>query len=133
MTERRLFRIVKRFLPHLALCLALSGCYKWHPIEPPLKGALSYSKQFRVRLTLVDGDSVDMYHPTVRGNTIVGYSEEEHSDSADVSVLLADVTQARGRTVNSEGTVGVVFLTIVGIAAIAFVAVVISVSNDPDY
>lgn len=133
MTGRRLFRIVKRFLPPLVLCLALAGCYEWQPIEPPLRGALSYAKQFRVRLTLADGDSVDMYHPTVRGDTIVGYSEKVHSDSADVSVLLADVTQARGREANSEGTVGVVFLAIVGIAAIAFVAVVISVLNDPNY
>lgn len=127
------YRVVKIFLPRMALCLALSGCYEWRPIEPPIRGALSHSKQFRVRLTLAGGDSVDMYHPTVRGDTIVGYSEQVHSDSADVAVLLADVTQARGRKANGGGTAGVVFLAIVGIAAIAFVAVVITTLNDPYY
>ena len=117
----------------VVLCLGLSSCYKWAPIDPPFEEAFADQLRREVRLTLVDGEQITLYRPQLTHDTIAGFAEANHDGWPDTMIPIDEVEAAENREAKTASTVGLVIGVIVGVGAIAFITTAAIVMGDPDY
>ena len=103
--------------------LALSGtaCTTMRvSTEPPPVVVSSRKSIDRARLLLKDGRKVDIYQPSLNGDTIVGFTHHEQSTARQrLAVATADIVNVSLPKFSAGRTILAVTATVVGIAIIA--------------
>jgi hypothetical protein len=99
----------------LALTMSLQGCVRWVAQSAPLAEVVSSGRVNRVRVTRPDGSRVEVRHPVVDGEHVLGFTSDGTSE-APFSMSLADVRSV------SVGRISVLRTTLL-IASVAGVIV----------
>ena len=114
------------------LWLGLSACTSWKEINPPVEPALATERPSEVRVTLADGNEIQLSSPVIRSDSLkwlklAGTGEEQPVWG---SVALSDVQAIEVKQSDAVKTtllvVGVGVLAVLGIAAVAA-----AVADDP--
>ncbi len=103
---------IRRIIACILLPAYLSACMSWQTQEASPEQVLAEDEPDKVRVTLTDGSQLEVYQPSVSGDTLTGLREGEQ-----VSIPLASVTQLElreGDTGKSIAAAGIV----VGVGAL---------------
>lgn len=112
------------------LMMLLPACYNWHTVEIGPGRYVSEVQPPIVRLTLTDGQSIDIEDPEIVGGAIVGPAGPRGrgrlmADTAAVTVPLESVTTLQARELSPVRT-GVV----VAVVAVGSVAALVSIFSN---
>lgn len=102
-------RAAMRVLTLLVMAISASSCTSWRPPSGPLPEATASKPNPVVRLHLRTGNAILMYHPQLKGDSIVGY-DRPSTPQADhrIAFLKSDVLELKVKKTNLLLTIVVV-------------------------
>ena len=110
-------------IPFVSLGL-LSGCYKWTTPSESIPEVAREDAPDRMRITLLSGDTLELWSPELRGDSIAGLTQAENTapgDSLHV-IALADVTWFEVRGSDTDANLGIALgVVALGLGVIAAV------------
>lgn len=111
---------VHRSITIAMAALSLSGCSSWRPLTTPVPEHVASQPQRRLRLTLTNGERVEVDVPRVLLDSVVGVTPDR--ERARMAIALENIAEAEQRQSDGEKTM-VAFLAGVGaVAALLFAA-----------
>jgi hypothetical protein len=115
----RRFRPLRSGIASLLLTLYLPACGSWHVGTPTPAAFIEKEQPPQVRVTRVDGSTIDLDKPSIRGDSLLGTPVSEaalYVSGQEVAIALSDI-----RTVAVRKT----SMLMTGLVAGAIVAIVI--------
>ena len=110
--------LARRVIAALLLVL-LTACQSWQPTTVSPQQLIPEEQPSPVRVTLTNGETVTIKDPTMRNDSIVGVTDADGAlRTSAVGVALRDVRLLEVQHFSVTKTVGLVFGTAVGLAAV---------------
>ena len=113
--------VLRRSIALILTTILTSGCMTWRPLAAP-QMAIPVEHPARVQATLVGGQVIELYSPTVLGSDLIGW-RQKGVDSSRVVIPMQNVQRVAARQVNGKATgwliAGVVGVTALVVAVIA--------------
>ena len=106
------------------LLVLLTACHSWRPTTVSPQQLISDERPSSVLVTLMSGEVVAFQSPTMRNDSIVGFTGSSVEAVASRDVRLLEV-----RRFSVGKTIVVVPLIVVGVAAVAFIVLINSLEN----
>ena len=107
------------------LLVLLTACHSWRPTTVSPQQLISDERPSSVLVTLMSGEVVAFQSPTMRNDSIVGFTGSSVEAVASRDVRLLEV-----RRFSVGKTIGLVVpLIVVGVAAVAFIVLINSLEN----
>lgn len=104
--------------------VASTGCYGWHAQARSVSEVIATSPSY-VRLTLNDGEKLELRWPRVETDSLVGFvrfvrTDTFNQDSTRVAVLLASASRVETHGINDGRTMALTIGVAVGTLAFAY-------------
>ena len=114
----------------VVLPLFVLQCTMWKVAEVEPRQWFAGDSVARARITARDGQVVDLSHPRVIGDSVVGsLLREDDWTIVATSIAISDVTRIERRGFNAAGTVGLVVFIVGGLFLAAAAAVGAGLAN----
>jgi hypothetical protein len=111
----------------IAAALPLSACTSWRPQTAPAPEVIAAHGEGSVRIVRRDQSTIELRHPQVVGDSIVG---EAGDPPRRVAVATADVQRVDVRKVNAARTGGLSLGVLIVVTVVAAAAAVVAALGD---
>ena len=121
-------------LPRLASCVLLpaylAACSSWYVQEVSPQQLVTEEQPEKIRVTLTDGSQLQIEHPRVSGDTLMGYEVRGRRYSGQqVNIPLSDVTDLAIQRTSAGKTTALIFGMVLVVGAAVLVVGNISTAH----